>query len=132
MLKFCKLLRPKKKSGGMEVKLLVSRVTCSRRVRLAKVGKSPERKLRWTARLLSWESWLMSGGRVPVRDLEAMFMDVTRLDLSQFIPSHVQKSVPVQVVGAGERVLAKLCITAASSAAVKERRRKKVRQSRRR
>lgn len=133
MLKVCKLVRPEKKSGGMEVKLLLSRASCSRRVRLAKVGKSPERELRGTLRVLSWESWLISDGRFPVRDFEGMFMEVTRLELSQVIPSHLQKSVSLfQEGGGGEREVESFAMTAASSAAAKERRRKKVRQRRRR
>lgn len=133
MLKDCKLVRPKKKSGGMEVKLLLSRLTSWRKVRLAKVGTSPERELRGTLRVLSWESWLMSDGRFPVRDLEGMFMEITRLELSQVIPSHLQKSLLLfQEDGAGEREAENFAMTAASSAAAKERKRKKVRQRRRR
>lgn len=69
MLKVCKLGRPRKKSGGMEVKLLESRKTSWREVRLEREGMSPERELDWRARILRWVSWLRSVGRVPERDL---------------------------------------------------------------
>lgn len=117
------------------MKLLPSRNTDSRKVRFAKVGKSPERKLLCRARVLSWESWFRSEGRFPVRDLEARLMAVTRLglELSQLIPFHEQKSVPVQLDGAGEMEAASLDMTAASSAVEKERmRRRQERRQRRR
>lgn len=42
MLKDCKLVRPDRKPGGMEVKSLSSRLTSSREPRLDKAGNGPE------------------------------------------------------------------------------------------
>lgn len=131
----CKLVRPEKKSEGMEVKLLVSRKTCWREERFAKVGKGPERELRW--REMDWrlESWLRVEGREPERDLEGRLMAVTRLEVSHLMPDQLQGFAPVQSEGEVERVVANLVITAASSAEVRvrrEREMKRVERGRRR
>lgn len=46
MLKNCKLVRPERKPGGMEVKPLSSRLTCWREAMLDKAGNGPENLLR--------------------------------------------------------------------------------------
>lgn len=58
----------------------------------------------------------MSGGSFPDRDFEARLMEVTLPgEESQEIPSHLQKSEPVQEAGAGVMDFASLAITAPSS-----------------
>ncbi|KAJ0810487.1 hypothetical protein HanPI659440_Chr01g0027541 [Helianthus annuus] len=75
--------------------------------------------LRGRDRVLSWVSWLRSEGRVPVRDLSGRFMEVTRLELSHWMPSQLQKEeVVVQVGGVEERVVESFDMTAASSPVV--------------
>lgn len=72
------------------MKLLLSRIICSSRVRLARLGKSPVIEFRCSARILRFESWLRSGVRVPVNDFDGRLIAVTRFDESQVIPSHLQ------------------------------------------
>lgn len=65
---------------------------------------------------------MRSEGRVPERDLEARLIEVTRLELSQLTPSHLQTEVPLDQPEGLERALASLDMKAASSAMAKERR----------
>ncbi|KAM0064967.1 hypothetical protein Hdeb2414_s0003g00109231 [Helianthus debilis subsp. tardiflorus] len=85
-------------------------------------------ELRCTARVLSCERLFRSDGRDPVRDFEGRFIAVTRLELSQVIPSHLQKSVLVnQEDGVGDNEVESFDMTAASSPVVEVVRRRMVR-----
>lgn len=97
----------------------------------SKEGKGPEREFFWTARDLSWESWLVSGGRVPETAAELRLIPVTKeLVESQLTFFQVQKWADEdQPVGAGEREKRSFDMTAESSAAE---RRRRVRKERRR
>lgn len=96
----------------------------------SKEGKGPAREFFWTARVLSWESWLVSGGRVPETPAELRLMPVTKeLVVSQLTFFQVQKwPVEDQPVGAGEKEAKSFDMTAESSA---EERRRRVRKERR-
>lgn len=131
MLRVWRLVRPTKKSGGMEVKLLPSRKRSWSEVRLAREGRSPESLLPWRARVWSWESWLRSEGRVPVRDWDRRVIEVTLLELSHDTPGHLQTSPP-DVQPDGDRASLSSFIIAASSAVVKEKRVRRKRRRRRR
>lgn len=80
-----------------------------------------------TAKFLSLESWLISGGIVPEMPASLRLMSVTKeLVLSQLILGHLQKCVVAdQPVGVGEREERSLDMTSESSAA--ERRRSRLR-----
>ena len=92
-------------------------------VRLASEGNAPESALFWSERVASWVSILRSEGRVPESDLDARLMAVTRLEVSQLMPVHLQYEVVVdQSEGVPVSDLRSFDMTAASSAAVVERR----------
>lgn len=115
MLKDWRLVRPERKSGGMELKAFSSRLTCSREGRFERGGNGPESLFRWRLRALRAERRLRSGGIVPERDFDERLMEVTLPEESQLMPCHLQKAGPVQVGMGGVRDLARLAITDASS-----------------
>lgn len=117
-----RLVRPEKNLGGMDVKLLVSRKIPWRSGRSAREGKGPDSLLFCRERVLREESVLRSGGREPERDLELRLMVTTRPDLHSML-LHLQGSGPDQPRGVGERSFASFCITEASSAIEREKKR---------
>lgn len=99
----------------------------------SKEGKVPEREFFWRARVLSWESWLISGGREPETAAEFKSMDTTKEEVESHLTLvQSQKEVEAdQPEGAGEREERSFDMTAESSAVERRRRKKKGRRRRR-
>jgi hypothetical protein len=100
---------------------------------LAREGRGPEKEFPWREREVSWVREPRLEGRVPDRLWEAKLMEVIRLLPSQFTFFHLQVSVLVdQPLGAGFRAARSLDMTAASSAAVKDERARRMKAERQR
>ncbi|GER57348.1 leucine-rich repeat protein kinase family protein, partial [Striga asiatica] len=119
MLKVWRLVRPERKPVGKDSKLFSSRYASWREGRSERGGSGPDNLLRWRLRVLRAESWVRWEGIVPVRDLDARLMEVTRAEESQLMPCHLQKFGPVQPGGLGLMDLANWAMTDASSAAIR-------------
>lgn len=115
MLIDCRLVKPERKPGGMELNPFSSRLTSLRESSPDKAGNGPERRFLCKLSSFRLESWFISGGNVPEIDFDARLMEETLFEASQLTPGHLQKVGPVHPAGEGTRDLANLAITAASS-----------------